>query len=55
MRQRIKHLYELGSFRIDPGKQLPLQTDERFPLVSKMFDLLLMQVHRGRRTCLKTS
>ena len=51
MRQRIKHLYQFGSFRIDPGKQLPLRTDDAFPLVSKVFDLLLVQVHRVRRSC----
>lgn len=53
MRQHIKHLYEFGPYRIDPGKRLLLRGDETVPLPGKVFDILLVLVQQGQEVVSK--
>lgn len=53
MRQQIRHLYEFGPFRIDPGKRLLLRGDETVPLPGKVFDILLVLVQQGQEVVSK--
>ncbi len=53
MRQQIKHLYEFGPYRIDPGKRLLLRGDETVPLPGKVFDILLVLVQQGQEVVSK--
>ncbi|MGA7316647.1 MAG: winged helix-turn-helix domain-containing protein [Silvibacterium sp.] len=53
MGQQIKHLYEFGPYRIDPGKRLLLRGDETVPLPAKVFDILLVLVQQGQEVVSK--
>ena len=48
MRQQLKHLYEFGPYRIDPGKRILWRGDDTIPLPNKVFDILLVLVEQGQ-------
>src|ERR1700687_1318826 len=48
-----KEIYEFGSFRVDPAKQLLLHDGEPVPLTPKAFQLLLVLVRHGNEIVTK--
>jgi DNA-binding winged helix-turn-helix (wHTH) protein/tetratricopeptide (TPR) repeat protein len=53
MRQQLKHLYEFGPYRIDPGKRILWRGDDTIPLPNKVFDTLLVLVEQGQEVVSK--
>lgn len=49
MRQRTKHFYEFGDFRLDATERVLLRNNELVPLTQKALDLLLALVERGNQ------
>src|ERR1700682_2283363 len=50
---RVKHCYEFGPFRVDPGKRLLLRGGEPVSLTPKAFEILLLLVERQGEVLLK--
>src|ERR1700740_2895679 len=51
--QRTKQLYEFGSFRVDPDKELLLRGDETVPLAPKAFQILLVLIRHSKKVVTK--
>ena len=51
--QRVKQLYEFGSFRVDPDKELLLRGSETVPLTPKTFQILLVLVRHSKEIVTK--
>jgi DNA-binding winged helix-turn-helix (wHTH) protein/TolB-like protein/Flp pilus assembly protein TadD len=47
MRKQLKHFYEFGPFRLEPGERQLLCRDKPVPLTAKAFDMLLVLVENS--------
>ena len=45
--QKLKELYDLGPFRVDPEREILLRAGEPVPLTPKTFQILLVLVRHG--------
>src|SRR5216683_5995903 len=51
--QKTRRLYEFGSFRVDPEKELLLRGNETVPLAPKTFQVLLVLMHHKKEVVTK--